>query len=590
MRLVKLGILTLTLLLAGGWLAGRLVTAQGGLTPCPEIVSQALASVESLCAAQPRNSACYGNALVNALFLDDTPAAFFENEGDIINLGLVRALQTSPYGVPEADAWGMSILSLQAGLPGALPGQNAIFLLMGGAEIESAVMPDSALPPARPVPAGVPFAARLRALPDRAAGVVVQIEPGQLLLADAQSADGRWFRVTMGDTYGWVERDALLPDPAFAALPVIRAGAAYTPMQAFYLRTGIGSPQCAVAPSALVVQGPQSFTVAINANGANISFDGTLVLETASADAAKVQGPARPSGVDVSGLLRVTVLQGQAVVEDATGHLMTIRAGESSTICLAEPDDLGEDGQPNDQPSTDACGGWTAPEPVSQMFRDTFALLDGFALNQPLNLDAPTPTNTPRPTFAPVAQQTRRPTVVPSVPTATPQQAGVPPTSAPPNNPPPAPGNTPAPTNIPTDTPFPTDTPMPTDPPPSGADVGISQVNVAPILISVGEEVCFHVKVRNDGPDVALGVSVSDLLPPGLSYSSSNVADGSYDSGADFWSIGDLVVGPEAQIWVCGTADAGTEGMTLSTTAFLSAGNDSSFGNNGGYLSVNLNP
>ncbi|MGL4648965.1 MAG: hypothetical protein ACRC1H_06140, partial [Caldilineaceae bacterium] len=283
------------MLVAGAWLAGRLATAQGELTACPDVVTQALASVESLCAAQPRNSACYGNTLVNALFLDETSPAFFENEGDIINLGLVRALQTSPYGDPEAEAWGMSVLSLQASLPGALPGQNAIFLLMGGAQIENAVTPDNALPAVRPVPAGVPFAAPLRAEPDFAAEAVVQVEPGQLLLADAQSGDGRWIRVTAGDTYGWAERDALLPDPAQAALPVIQAGAAYTPMQAFYLRTGIGAPQCAVAPSALIVQGPQAFTVAINANGANISFGSTLVLQTLSSEQAKAQGLARPS-------------------------------------------------------------------------------------------------------------------------------------------------------------------------------------------------------------------------------------------------------------------------------------------------------
>ncbi len=57
-----------------------------------------------------------------------------------------------------------------------------------------------------------------------------------------------------------------------------------------------------------------------------------------------------------------------------------------------------------------------------------------------------------------------------------------------------------------------------------------------------GDQISYSVTVKNDGPDDATGVSISDLLPLGLSYVSDD-GNGAYDSGTGIWTIGSLANG-----------------------------------------------
>ncbi|HYO89608.1 MAG TPA: DUF11 domain-containing protein [Candidatus Limnocylindrales bacterium] len=715
MRNLRASIPILLVLGALALLAGVVVTAQPTPTACPEIVTAALGRVGDLCAGQSRNSACYGNTLVRATFIDAASTAFFDNVGDVINLNLVESIETSPFDDPER-AWGVSVLNVQASLPGALPGQNAVFLLLGGAQIESAVTPETAFASAPPIPVSTAFSAALLAQPDAASATLAVLSAGQPLLADAQSADRAFVRATFGDSFGWVSLAVLQPDAAITALPVYTPGASFSPMQAFFLRTGIGGVQCAQAPSALMVQGPESLTVEINANGADIAFGSTVVLRTLSADDAKAQGLTKQTDQNVSGVLEVSVLDGQAVVQNLSGGTTTINEGEWSAICLTGPENLGADGEANDQVITGECGGWTPPEQISQESRDSFGLIDDFPLNYPIDIFTATPTATftPRPpTFTPVASQTLPPTPVP--PTA------IPPTAAPPTNPPPptqtltpvtgadlqmviaaqlVPGvpSTLAPrfaglgvatqpwrlildltlTNAgpelaqavevsgifpegilgsgdpeagsfdpdsntwlvgdmppeksltfsglalvdlgcggsvssiltitsTTPDPFPetvsysvvadcstlTVTPAitltPTNTPTGlGADIGISSLTQTAAFISEGEEVCTTVSLLNNGPDDAYSTVVSDLLPVGLTLTSQSPSQGSYSAALNTWTLGSVVNGDAPTVTLCATADAGTDGQTLSTLVTLSAANDSSSGNDSAAFSVDV--
>ncbi len=71
------------------------------------------------------------------------------------------------------------------------------------------------------------------------------------------------------------------------------------------------------------------------------------------------------------------------------------------------------------------------------------------------------------------------------------------------------------------------------------ADIAVSKAvdNAAPTL---GETVTFTIGLRNLGPDTAEGVTVDDLLPPGLTYVDSTATVGTYDPVPGSWVIGDL--------------------------------------------------
>ena len=62
-------------------------------------------------------------------------------------------------------------------------------------------------------------------------------------------------------------------------------------------------------------------------------------------------------------------------------------------------------------------------------------------------------------------------------------------------------------------------------------------------VVNVGDLVTYIISVTNNGPDTASNVRVTDVLPAGFSYISSNASTGSYDPATGIWTIGDLVYG-----------------------------------------------
>ena len=75
---------------------------------------------------------------------------------------------------------------------------------------------------------------------------------------------------------------------------------------------------------------------------------------------------------------------------------------------------------------------------------------------------------------------------------------------------------------------------------PNAADLAIVKVvnNTRP---NYGDLVKWTLTVRNNGPDAATGVNVSDVLPSGLIYQSATPSVGSYSNGV--WTMGDLAKG-----------------------------------------------
>ena len=95
----------------------------------------------------------------------------------------------------------------------------------------------------------------------------------------------------------------------------------------------------------------------------------------------------------------------------------------------------------------------------------------------------------------------------------------------------------------------------------------------------VGSNVTFTIVVSNGGPSDATGVSVTDVLPYGLTFVSANPA-ASYNSSSGVWTVGNLTNGANATLTIVATvSDLGGSGVT--NTAIASAITiDPNLGNN----------
>jgi uncharacterized repeat protein (TIGR01451 family) len=92
-------------------------------------------------------------------------------------------------------------------------------------------------------------------------------------------------------------------------------------------------------------------------------------------------------------------------------------------------------------------------------------------------------------------------------------------------------------TATPTMTPTPTATATTT--PTVSADLSLTK-SVTPTLVAAGDMVTFTIVVSNAGPDIATGVTVSDLLSSDLTFVSSS---GNYTASTGIWNIGTLTNG-----------------------------------------------
>lgn len=83
-----------------------------------------------------------------------------------------------------------------------------------------------------------------------------------------------------------------------------------------------------------------------------------------------------------------------------------------------------------------------------------------------------------------------------------------------------------------------------------------------------GETVTYSILVSNSGPGAATNVTVTDLLPSGLTATTNNgnVTAGTYDAGTGVWTIPSLANGASATLTIEGTVDLGEGGNTIVNT------------------------
>ncbi|MEO1645408.1 MAG: LysM domain-containing protein, partial [Chloroflexota bacterium] len=191
---------------------------------------------------------------------------------------------------------------------------------------------------------------------------------GTLIDADGLSDDGVWVRIIFNDRPGWVQRSTVTDDEAINSLPTL-GNEVYTPMQAFYLRTGIGQVTCSDIPDdSLLIQGPEDITVQITVNGANIELGSSGMLRIIE-------------DADGNPALDIAVLDGEFVVK-ADEHNpvdVVIPAGHHSQLCMSESQNSGLDGEANDMEVS--CGA-SEPEFIPpEMFSEAWCGMEQMPAN-----------------------------------------------------------------------------------------------------------------------------------------------------------------------------------------------------------------
>lgn len=105
-----------------------------GNLSCPQIVSMAVQTVDAACGELGRNTACYGNRLVQATFQEGSSPRFSAS-GDKAELAALQSLTTSPLD-EDTQTWGITLLKALVNIPDTLPGQGVTFLLYGDTTLD----------------------------------------------------------------------------------------------------------------------------------------------------------------------------------------------------------------------------------------------------------------------------------------------------------------------------------------------------------------------------------------------------------------------------------------------------------------------
>lgn len=306
-------------------LATQTATAQD--ETCSVTVEDALAQVDQGCAETGRNQACYGYVSLEATAREDAQNFSFTQQGDLANVADIDTLRLSALDL-ENDQWGIALLKLQANLPDTLPGQNVTFLLFGDVELQNAVEPvdpDAAAPKPVTLVATSTGGANVRSGPSTNDAIAGGLVTGESVTINGRNADSSWLRIEIPESsaLGWVSASLLSVDGDVSTLDVVEGTEAvesFTPMQAFYFRTGITDTTCSDAPpDGILIQTPEGAgKINLRANDVDVQLGSTGFFQAVPDEE-----------------MTVSVLEGEGEVT-ANGVSVTIPAGTQVTIPIDE--------------------------------------------------------------------------------------------------------------------------------------------------------------------------------------------------------------------------------------------------------------
>ena len=86
-----------------------------------------------------------------------------------------------------------------------------------------------------------------------------------------------------------------------------------------------------------------------------------------------------------------------------------------------------------------------------------------------------------------------------------------------------------------------------------------------------GAQITYTVTVSNPSTVSATGVSVTDILPSGLTYVSSGTSQGTYNNTTGLWNVGNLTSSTNATLTLTVSVNTDTAGMTIINSANITA-------------------
>lgn len=338
-------------------IAAQVVTAQNDV--CSATVQQALAEVDQGCAETGRNQACYGYVALEATAREGAQNFSFTQQGDLANVGDIDTLRLSALDL-ENDQWGIALLKLQANLPDTLPGQNVTFLLFGDVELTNAVAPaDPDAEAAEPVTLAATSTggANVRSEPSTNGAIAGGLATSESVIVNGRNSDNSWLRIEIPDSddQGWVSASLLTVDGDVSTLDVVEgadAVEAFTPMQAFYFRTGITDTTCAEAPpDGILIQTPEGAgKINLRANDVDVELGSTGFFQAVPDEE-----------------MTISVVEGEGSVT-SNGVTVTVPAGTQVTVPIDENlQPVGEpsEAQPYDPSLVENLPVSSLPEPIA---------------------------------------------------------------------------------------------------------------------------------------------------------------------------------------------------------------------------------
>ncbi|MCF6213785.1 MAG: gliding motility-associated C-terminal domain-containing protein, partial [Flavobacteriaceae bacterium] len=104
-----------------------------------------------------------------------------------------------------------------------------------------------------------------------------------------------------------------------------------------------------------------------------------------------------------------------------------------------------------------------------------------------------------------------------------------------------------------------------------------------------GDSIVYSIVITNNGPSDATNVSLTDVLPAGVTYVSDD-ASGAYVSSTGVWTAGSLSAGSSITLNITAMVNAGTDGTTITNTTTLALGDQKDLTALGDVLTVAISP